>query len=243
MIWNDLTKLGVVVLIIIFIVWISGRYTTENDFSAKSLSSLSGDIKVVTGSKLCIGSTCISEADLKQVIYDGETAEGIVAYKPSEIFNKLALKTTGRKYTRYFLKDSLPVSEQVGVSFNEGNIVTEIPSDMKGFIKQTIYDTTNKIPNVMCRYSKTGLENIDNDDNWTPFSVVGTPFIHGSNGLLMDKWKLVDNDGLRFHYDGNQNIVSSKTGFDEISQKFLMYVDGTAWDRENGFYHERFVKK
>jgi hypothetical protein len=220
------------------------KHTTENDFSAKSLSSLKGDIKVAAGAQLCIGSTCISEADLKQIGYDGASHESVITYKPSEIFNKLAMKTAGRKYTRYFYKFSLPASEQAGVPFDEGNIVTEIPAGQDGFIKQTIYDTTNTVPNVACRYSKTSLKNIANDDNWGPFSVVGTPFYQGSNGLLMQNWKLVDSGGLRFHYDANQSIVAQKTGFDAVTQKFLMATDGKAWDSStNDYYSNTFIKK
>jgi len=212
------------------------KHTTENDFSAKSLTSLSGDIKVPTGYQLCIGSTCISEADLKQIGYDGASHESVITYKPSEIFNKLAMKTAGRKYTRYFYRTLLPASEQAGVPFDEGNIVTEIPAGSKGFIKQTIYDTTNTVPNVACRYSKTNLENIANDDNWGPFSVVGTPFYQGSNGLLMQNWKLVDSGGLRFHYDANPSIVSQKRGFDAVTQKFLVATDDRTWAKSSGYF-------
>jgi hypothetical protein len=217
------------------------KHTTENDFSAVSLSSLKGDIKVAAGAQLCIGSTCISEADLKQLGYDGASHENVITYKPSEIFNKLAMKTPGRKYTRYFYRTWLPESQRAGVPLIEGNIVTEIPAGQDGFIKQTIYDTSNTVPNVACRYSKTSLKNIANDDNWGPFSIIGTPFIHGSSGLLMQNWKLIDNGGLRFHHDADQNIVSSKTGYDAVSQKFLMGPDGKGWEKASGYYSDKFA--
>ena len=220
------------------------KHTTENDFSAVSLTSLKGDIKVAAGSQLCIGSTCISEADLKQIGYDGKSHENVITYKPSDIYNKLAMKQPGRKYTRYFYKFSLPASEQAGVPFNEGNIVTEIPAGADGFIKQTIYDTTNTVPNVACRYSKTSLKNIANDDNWGPFSVIGTPFIQGSDGLLMKNWKLVDNNGLRFHHDAKQDVVAQKTGHDPNTQKFLIHVDGWSWEKGiNGYHNDIFATK
>jgi hypothetical protein len=215
------------------------KHTTENDFSAKSLTSLSGDIKVPTGYQLCIGSTCISEADLKQLGYDGASHENVITYKPSEIFNKLAMKTAGRKYTRYFYRTSLPESQRAGVPLIEGNIVTEIPAGQDGFIKQTIYDTSNTVPNVACRYSKTSLKNIANDDNWGPFSIIGTPFIHGSSNLIMNKWKLSDTiDAARFYYATDlTNLLNA--GMND--QKFIVETGGKGWDSANGYYSDKFA--
>ena len=217
------------------------KHTTENDFSAVSLTTLKGDIKVAAGAQLCIGSTCISEADLKQIGYDGASHESVITYKPSDIFNKLAMKTAGRKYTRYFWKSSLPTSQQAGVPFNEGNIVTEIPAGQDGFIKQTIYDTTNTVPNVACRYSKTNLKNIANDDNWGPFSIIGTPFIHGSSNLIMNKWKLSDTiDAARFYYATDQTKLLN-AGMND--QKFIVQTGGKGWDSANGYYSDKFNTK
>ena len=214
------------------------KHTTENDFSAVSLSSLKGDIKVAAGAQLCIGSTCISEADLKQLGNDGASHENVITYKPSEIFNKLAMKTAGRKYTRYFYRTSLPESQRAGVPLIEGNIVTEIPAGQDGFIKQTIYDTSNTVPNVACRYSKTSLKNIANDDNWGPFSIIGTPFYQGSPNLIMNKWKLSDTtDAARFYYDADQTKLLN-AGMNE--QKFIVETGGKGWDSANGYYSEKF---
>ena len=44
------------------------KHTTENDFSAVSLTSLKGGINVAEGARLCIGSTCVSENDLQQLL-------------------------------------------------------------------------------------------------------------------------------------------------------------------------------
>lgn len=211
------------------------KHTSTYGFSAASLTALTGDIKVPTGAQLCIGSTCISEADLKQLGYDGKSHESVIAYKPSDIYNKLAMKTPGRTYTRYFYKSSLPASEQAGVPLFEGNIVTEMPAGADGYIKQTIYDT-NTVPNVACRYSKTSLKNIANDDNWGPFSVVGTPFYQGSNGLLMTNWKITDtNDAVRFHHDADRNVVAQKMGVDDKSQKFIVENNGKPWSKSTGY--------
>jgi hypothetical protein len=225
------------------------KHTTENDFSAVSLTSLKGDIKVATGAKLCIGTTCVSEFDLKQILLGDDT---ICSYKPSQVFNIIANNSLGKAFKNKFTKASLPASEQTNVFINWGTIVTETPPDNNAKIKQTIYDEFSN--RILFRFSKnaiTGATPIFTDNNynktttandvWELFSEVGTPFIQGSSGLLMKNWKLVDNGGFRLHYDADQNIVSSKTGYDEVSQKFLLGADGKGWDKASGYYSDKLA--
>jgi hypothetical protein len=220
------------------------KHTTENDFSAVSLSSLKGDIKVAEGAKLCIGKTCVSEFDLKQILLGDDT---ICSYKPSQVFNIIANNSLGKTFKNKFTKTSLPASEQTNVSINWGTIVSETPPDNNAKIKQTIYDEFSN--RILVRFSKNGItgstpiftdanynKTTNANDVWEPFSEVGTPFIQGSSGLLMQNWKLVDNGGLRFHYDADKNIVAQKTGYDAVSQKFLLTTDDKTWTKSSEYF-------
>jgi hypothetical protein len=227
------------------------KHTTENDFSALSLSSLKGGIKVAAGAQLCIGSTCVSEFDLKQILLGDDK---ICGYKPSEVFNIIASNSLGKAFKNKFTKTSLPASEQTNVSINWGTIVTETPPDNNAKIKQTIYDEFTS--RVLCRYSKnaiTGTTPIFTNntyktatpvnDVWEPFSEVGTPFIQGSSGLLMQNWKLVDNDGLRIHHDTDKNVVAQKIGYDAVSQKILFEPTGKTWTKTTNYIEDTFATK
>jgi hypothetical protein len=226
-------------------------HTTKNDFSAKSLSSLEGNIKVATGGQLCIGSTCVSENDLEQLLVGSDI---ICTYKPSQVFNIIAKNNIQRTFKNKFTKTSLPASEQGTISINWGIIVTEITYN-NAQIKQTVYDSFTS--RISVRYSKNRLTDgnagiftdgtyktaTPANDVWEPFSNAN-PFIQGSDGLLMKNWKLVDNNGLRFHHDANQDVVAQKTGHDPNTQKFLIHVDGWSWEKGiNGYHNDIFATK
>ena len=217
------------------------KHTTENDFSALSLST-PGNVNVE--GKLCIGSTCFTETDLRQLILDSDV---ICTYKPSQVFNLIAKNNLGKTFRNKFTKSRLPTTEQNN-DIIWGTIVTETPPDNNARIKQTIY--CEFFPkNVMVRFSKNiiiggttsiftnGTYTIATPDNdvWEPFKVENAPFIQGSNGLLMKNWKFDDNNGLRVHYDEDKDVVASKTGYDETTQKFLVQPDGKGWMKSQGY--------
>jgi len=225
-------------------------HTTKNDFSAASLTSLTGNINVAAESKLCIGSTCVSENDLKQLLLGGDI---ICTYKPSQVFNIIAKNNVGKTFKNVFTKALLPASEQATVGINWGTIVTETLPYNNAKIKQTIYQSYGT--GQQCRYSKntlnsnggTGIFTDDTyktataiNDLWEPFTEIGTPFIHGHSALIMNNWKLTDtNDAIRFIYSEDKKTLLT-AGMNE--QKFIAVNDGRIYSKKSGYIDDAMVK-
>jgi len=194
------------------------KHTTENDFSAKSLSTPGK----VTGGQLCIGSTCIDESQLKQLI----RSEVSTQKKPSDYYN---LPTDS----------SLIYEEPQNVAtIGWSTVKTIIPHTRSHRIVQYAYRIASDSSNLpivtqkmFTRYSLGNKEGIKNDatkDAWSEWNadiLVGNAtndntwiisnktdthlrmYRNGSSNNLTDAMFNVHNDGTTVPWINNKPIL------------------------------------
>ena len=176
------------------------KHTTDFGFSAKSLST-TGD---VTGVRLCIGSTCIDENQLKQLVRPEVSTEK----KPSDYYN---LSTNS----------SLIYEEQQNVAIiGLSTVKTIVPHTKTNRIVQQAYKigaNDTDVSKIYTRYSlsdKAGIAAEPTKNGWTAWKselYVGDVKEIGKiiPDLVLNDWSLVKNaagNGLSFKYKNEERV-------------------------------------
>lgn len=211
------------------------KHTTENYFSALSLSTPGnvtavGNVTAGSGKQLCIGSTCINENQLKQLIRDDKDIE----YKPSEYYEMTGSTLIFEHY-------------QNVATLGWSLVKTIVPGNKALRIVQQAYkaswtaNTTldSDVAKMYTRYSlsdKTGIEKDVTKNGWTLWS----------DDIYINDWKISAKDGhLRYYYDNNQLFLVNKLTSD-VWSKSTGYLDKSIKNIRSGLngviYHLKLVR-